>query len=143
MAIQLPGSHNIIEEIYEHGRFDTFKAALDDTNLTDYVMNTEDITVLAPTDEAFFKLSDSTRDELFNPANRDRLTALVKRHIIGSKRNADQMVLSRKFQTLEGEYVDIHLDKGEIYINGARVIKSDLHAKNGMIHIIDQVLMPE
>jgi uncharacterized surface protein with fasciclin (FAS1) repeats len=101
-------------------------------------------TVLAPNDEAFKKLPAGTVESLLKPENKEKLVAILKYHVIASKAMAADVVKldGKKVKTVEGSEVSIKVTNGTVYADKAKVIKTDIAATNGVIHVIDTVLMP-
>ncbi len=96
------------------------------------------LTVFAPTDEAFAKLPKGTLEELLKPENRDRLTSILTYHVVQGK----IMLVPQSPTTLEGQSLNLQLS-GTFEVNGAKVTTADIVASNGVIHIIDTVLIPQ
>ena len=98
-------------------------------------------TVFAPTDEAFAKLPAGTVDSLLKPENKDKLTAILTCHVLAGKvMAADVKTMSAK--TVNGKEVAIKVDAGKVTVGAANVVKTDVAASNGVIHVIDTVLIP-
>ena len=98
-------------------------------------------TVFAPTDEAFAKLPAGTVDSLLKPENKDKLTAILTYHVLAGKvMAADVKTMSAK--TVNGKEVAIKVDAGKVTVGAANVVKTDVAASNGVIHVIDTVLIP-
>jgi uncharacterized surface protein with fasciclin (FAS1) repeats len=100
-------------------------------------------TILAPTDEAFGKLSKEKLEALLQPSNRGKLAEILKFHVIPGRLTATQVVSAGKAKTLQGGSVAVSIDEGRLVIGGAKVIATDIMADNGIIHVIDSVLIPE
>jgi len=98
-------------------------------------------TVFAPTDAAFAKMPQQTLDELLQPENKDRLAAILAYHVVPGRVTSNEVFASSSATTLQGQRVNIS-KKGGVKINQARLIITDVEATNGVIHIIDSVLMP-
>lgn len=131
------GSQDIVDTAVGAGKFKTLLAAVQTAGLVETLKGKGPFTVFAPTDEAFAKLPEGRVDELLRPENRNRLTALLSYHVIAGK-----LYLSRQSPaTLEGQSLAIRTS-GLFEVNGARVMASDIAASNGVIHIIDSVLVP-
>ncbi len=100
-------------------------------------------TVFAPTDEAFAKLPAGTVVSPLKPANKQKLTAILTYHVVAGNVKAADVVKLSSAKTLNGQSVTIKTVAGKVLINGAVVVKADIAATNGTIHVIDTVLMPK
>ncbi len=98
-------------------------------------------TVFAPTDEAFEKLPAGTVEDLLKPENKEKLAAILAYHVVPSKVMAAD-VKTMKAPTANGAELDVKVDGDKVTVNGAKVVKTDIAASNGVIHVIDTVLMP-
>ena len=100
--------------------------------------------MLAPTDEAFAKLPDGTVERLLKPENKDKLVAILKYHVIPGKAMAADVVKldGKDVKTVEGSTVKVAVNDGKVTINGAKVVKTDIECTNGVIHVIDTVILP-
>lgn len=98
-------------------------------------------TVFAPTDEAFAKLPQGTVENLLKPENRDQLVAILKYHVVPGKVMAAD-VKPGQVKTANGQKAEIKLADGKVMVDNARVIKTDIAANNGVIHVIDTVILP-
>ena len=124
------------------GSFDTLVAAVQAADLVDTLKGDGPFTVFAPTDEAFAKLPEGTVETLLKPENKDQLVAVLTYHVVpGYVTAADAMTLNRA-KTLQGGELKISSDGGGVHINDANVIKADILTANGVIHVIDGVLLP-
>ena len=99
-------------------------------------------TVFAPTDEAFAKLPQGTVENLLKPENKDKLVAILTYHVVAGKVMAADVVGLTSATTVLGNDVAIKVDMGNVYINDAQVIITDIETSNGVIHVIDSVLLP-
>ena len=119
----------------------TLVAAIDAAGLTDTLMNGGPFTVFAPTNEAFAELPEGTLDNLLKPENKDKLTAILTYHVVPGKVMAVDVVKLNSATTVNGQ--DITIDTGDgVKVDDANVIRTDILAKNGVIHTIDKVIMP-
>jgi hypothetical protein len=100
------------------------------------------LTVLAPTDEAFAKLPAGTVETLVKPENRAKLVAILKNHVIAGKVNLAKALELREGTTLQGSKVPLRFEGGRVRVGSAMLVKADIEASNGIIHVIDQVLIP-
>ncbi len=99
-------------------------------------------TVFAPTDDAFAKLPAGTLEDLLKPENKAKLVSILTYHVLPKKMMAADVVKQKKAKTVQGSFVKIKTMDGKVMINDAQVIKADVMATNGVIHVIDAVLIP-
>ena len=136
------GDKDIIAVATEAGTFSTLAAALTAAGLVETLQGEGPFTVFAPTDEAFAKLPAGTVEELLKPENKDKLVAILTYHVVSGKvMAADAMGLSEA-QTVNGAMVGISTADGKVMVGGATVIAADIAASNGVIHVIDAVMLP-
>ena len=134
---------NIVEVAVEAGSFGTLAAALEAADLVDTLQGEGPFTVFAPTDEAFAKLPEGTIESLLLPENKDQLTAILTYHVVAGSVMAEQVVGLDEAQTVNGQSVDISVDGAVVMVDGAHVVATDIIASNGVIHVIDSVILPE
>ena len=125
------------------GSFQLLLTAAERAGLVEALKGTDELTVLAPTDEAFQKLPDGLLDKLLLPENQASLTSLLKYHVLPGSRSAASLLESGKAATLGGPSVGFELKEGRLRVENARILNNDISARNGVIHVIDQVLIPE
>jgi len=135
--------HTIVDVAAEAGSFKTLIAAVQAAGLVDALKGEGPFTVFAPTDEAFAKLPEGTIAELLKPENKERLTAILTYHVVPGKVMAADVVKLEKAKTLQGQNVSISMEKDVVKINGATVVATDIAADNGVIHVIDTVILPQ
>lgn len=123
--------------------FNTLAAALKAADLIDTLKGPGPFTVFAPTDEAFAKLPAGALDDLLKPENKAKLQTLLRYHVVSGKVMAADVVKLKSAKTVEGQNVAVKSMNGTVMINGATVTKTDIAASNGVIHVIDTVLMPK
>jgi uncharacterized surface protein with fasciclin (FAS1) repeats len=135
---------DIVDTAVAAGSFKTLVAAVKAADLVDTLKSAGPFTVLAPTDEAFAKLPEGTVETLLKPENKEKLIAILKYHVIPSKALAADVVKldGKEVKTVEGSPVKIELKDGSVYVSGAKVIKTDIECSNGVIHVIDTVILP-
>ena len=134
----LPRHHkNIVEVASEAGIFNTLVAAVQAAGLVETLSGDGPFTVFAPTDEAFDKLGDSKVEDLLLPENRDKLIAILTFHVVPGQIEASDLLSTSRARTINGTQLPVGLRIGE-----ARIIKPDIEASNGIIHVIDEVLIP-
>ncbi len=124
------------------GNFKTLVAAIKAAGLVETLQGKGPFTVFAPTDEAFAKLPAGTVDDLLKPENKEKLVAILTYHVLPGKIMAAD-VKTMKATTVNGKKLSIKVDDGKVTVNGANVVKTDIAASNGVIHVIDTVLIPK
>jgi transforming growth factor-beta-induced protein len=124
------------------GQFKTLLAALTVAELADVLGTEGPFTVFAPTDDAFAKLPKGTVEKLLKEENRKQLVDILKYHVVAGKVLAKELVKAEKSKTLQGGSVLVNIAEGRVVINESKVLTSDVMADNGVIHIIDRVLLP-
>lgn len=141
-----PVAKNIVEIAVEDGRFTTLVAAVQAAGLVETLSGDGPFTVFAPTDDAFAALPEGTLDSLLLPENKQQLTDILLYHVVPGKVMAEDVVgLNGKMAdtALEGKQIDIKADMGSVYLNeNVQVVVTDIEASNGVIHVIDAVLLP-
>lgn len=135
---------DIVDTAVSAGTFQTLVAALKAADLVDTLKGKGPFTVLAPNDEAFNKLPAGTVENLLKPENKAKLAAILKYHVIPSKAMAADVVKldGKKVKTVEGSEVSIKVTNGTVSVDKAKVIKTDIGTTNGVIHVIDTVILP-
>jgi uncharacterized surface protein with fasciclin (FAS1) repeats len=125
------------------GHFNTLAAALKAAGLVEALKGPGPFTVFAPTDEAFAKLPPGTLENLLKPENKDELKKILVYHVVAGRVTAKDVVKLDSAKTLGGGTVTIHAADSGVTVNNAHVTKTDIAASNGVIHVIDTVLLPE
>ena len=125
------------------GHFNTLVAAVKAAGLVDTLKGPGPFTVFAPTDEAFAKLPAGTVESLLKPENKEKLQKILTYHVVAGHVMASDVVKLHSAKTLEGGSLAIKTAGGGVMVNNARVTKTDIAASNGVIHVIDTVLLPE
>jgi len=133
-------SANIVDTAVEAGSFETLTTAVQEAGLADTLKEEGPYTVFAPTDDAFAKLPEGTVSALLEPENQDKLTDILLYHVVAGEVTSDQ-IMDGELKTVGGESVYLSTDEG-VQINDANVVKADITADNGVIHVVDQVLLP-
>jgi uncharacterized surface protein with fasciclin (FAS1) repeats len=133
---------DIVDTAVRAGQFKTLVAALQAAGLVDTLKGAGPFTVVAPTDAAFAALPAGTVDTLLKPENRDRL-AILTYHVVPGRVTAAQVAGMDAATTVQGGTVAIAASGGAVTVNGARVVGADVAASNGVIHVIDKVLLPK
>ena len=135
---------NIVETAVAAGQFKTLAAALEAAELIDALTGKGPFTVFAPTDEAFAKLPAGTVESLLKPENKEKLKSILLYHVVPGNVTAKQVMKlnGRTVKTLEGGSIKVSTMDG-VTVDDVRVTKTDIQASNGVIHVIDTVLMPK
>lgn len=137
------GTKDIVDTAVAAGQFKTLAAALQAAGLVDTLKGAGPFTVFAPTDAAFAKLPAGTVQELLKPENKQKLIAILTYHVVPGDVTSAQVVKLTEAKTVEGQDVKISTANGKVKINNADVVKADIQCSNGVIHVIDQVLLPQ
>lgn len=128
---------DIVTVAINAGSFNTLAAALQAAGLVETLQGDGPFTVFAPTDEAFAKLPAGTVEDLLKPENKEKLTAILTYHVVSGKIMSGDLLSTTSAKTVNGQAAPIGLTVGN-----ANVIKADVEASNGVIHVIDTVLLP-
>ena len=134
---------DIVDTAVAAGSFETLAAALTAAGLIDTLKGEGPFTVFAPTDEAFAKLPAGTVESLLKPENKEQLTNILTYHVVAGKVMAADVVKLTSATTVNGADVSIVVADGAVSVNNATVTATDIAASNGVIHVIDSVLIPE
>ena len=137
---------NVVETANQAGTFTTLLAAAQAAGLADALATTPNITVFAPTDAAFAKLPAGTVENLLKPANKDKLVAILTYHVLPRKLASNQMLAGpfhvRTLKAQPDRVLAITKNSDGVTVDGAKVVQADISADNGLIHVIDTVLLP-
>lgn len=133
---------DIVDTAIADGRFTTLVAALQAAELVDALKAEGPFTVFAPTDDAFAALPEGTLDSLLLPENKQALTDILLYHVVEGKVMAADVTGLKSATTLLGKDVAVKVDMGNVYINDAKVIITDIETSNGVIHVVDAVILP-
>lgn len=132
---------DIVDTASEAGSFGTLLAAAEAAGLVDTLKSEGPFTVFAPTDEAFAALPEGTVEELLKPENKDQLAAILTYHVVPGKVMSTDLTDDMEAATVQGDTVMIDLDDG-VKVDTANVTTADIETSNGVIHVIDAVIMP-
>lgn len=135
-------SKDIVDTAIEAGSFETLVAAVQAAGLVDTLKGEGPFTVFAPTDAAFAALPEGTVESLLMPENKDQLVSILTYHVVPGKVMSTDLVDDMEAETVQGSTVTIDLDSG-VMVEGATVTTADIEASNGVIHVIDTVILPE
>ena len=134
---------DIVDTAVGAGQFKTLAAALGAAGLVETLKGKGPFTVFAPTDAAFAKLPAGTVEMLLKPENKAKLTAILTYHVVAGKVMAADVVKVTSAKTVQGGSVAVKVMGGKVTIDAANVVTTDIAASNGVIHVIDTVLMPK
>ena len=132
---------DVVDTALSAGNFSTLTAALAAAGLVGALRKQGPFTIFAPTDEAFAKIPPQTLSELLQPENKDKLTAILTYHVVPGRVTSHDVASLDSATTLQGQTLKVSTQDG-VKINDAKVIAADVEATNGIIHVIDTVLMP-
>ncbi|MEL7450893.1 MAG: fasciclin domain-containing protein [Pseudomonadota bacterium] len=133
---------DIVDTAVAAGSFNTLAAALKAAGLVDTLKGDGPFTVFAPTDAAFAKLPEGTVEMLLKPENKDKLIAVLTYHVVPGAVDAAAVTKLNSAKTVNGKAVNISTDSGSVKINDATVVKADIGTSNGIIHVVDTVILP-
>ncbi|HET8819875.1 MAG TPA: fasciclin domain-containing protein [Xanthomonadaceae bacterium] len=141
-AMPAQAQADLVDTAVAAGKFETLAAALKAAGLVGTLKGSGPFTVFAPTDAAFAKLPAGTIATLLEPANRDRLVAILTYHVVPGRYPASRVATLDSAATVQGDTVEISVDGDRVMVDDATVVMADVNATNGVIHVIDTVLMP-
>ena len=133
---------NIVDAAVKAGSFKTLAAALGAAELVDALKGDGPFTVFAPTEEAFSKFPEGTVESLLEAQNRNKLVNILKYHVVSGRIYSDAALKAGRVKTLEGKEVAVAANEKGAFVNVANLVATDLDAANGVIHVIDSVLIP-
>ena len=137
-----PTRQDIVKTVAQAGSFNTLAQALKAADLVDTLEGPGPFTVFAPTDQAFAKLAPGTLEVLLKPENKEQLRSILTYHVVAGRVAAADVVKLTSAKTVNGQEVRISVLKGVVRLNDVRVTKTDIAASNGLIHVVDRVLVP-
>jgi uncharacterized surface protein with fasciclin (FAS1) repeats len=135
-------NQDIVDTAVGAGQFKTLAAALTAADLVETLKGPGPFTVFAPTDAAFAKLPAGTVENLLKPENKAKLTAILTYHVVPGAVMAEQVTKLSEAKTVNGAMVKVSTEEGNVMINDATVVKADIEASNGVIHVINKVILP-
>lgn len=136
-------SKDIVDKAISAGSFKTLVAAVKAAGLVETLKSDGPFTVFAPTDEAFAKLPKGTIESLLKPENKDKLTSILTYHVVSGNVMAKDVVKLKYAKTVQGQKATIKIEDGSVYIDNAKLVKTDIATSNGVIHVIDSVILPK
>ena len=134
---------DIVDTAVAAGSFNTLATALKAADLVETLKGKGPFTVFAPTDEAFGKLPPGTLDDLLKPENKTKLKGILTYHVVPQKVMAKDVVKMKSAKTVNGQELAISVKDGTVMVNNAKVTKTDIMCTNGVIHVIDTVVLPK
>lgn len=141
-AVILPQDKSLVGVASEAGAFKTLLKAATAAGLAEVLDQQGPFTVFAPTDEAFAKLPEGTITDLLKPENKAQLAAVLKYHVVSGRVYSDAALKAGKAETLQGDAIKIAVKGDAALVNEAKLLKTDINAANGVIHVIDSVILP-
>ncbi|MEM6260495.1 MAG: fasciclin domain-containing protein [Planctomycetota bacterium] len=142
-AVILPSTKDIIDTAIEAGSFKTLAAALGAAELVETLQGDGPFTVFAPTDDAFAALPAGTVESLLKPENKAKLQAVLTYHVVPGRIYAHDAIKAGKAKTVQGQEITIKAKDGKVTVDGANVIAADIDSSNGVVHVIDAVILPK
>jgi len=133
---------DVVDTAVAAGDFGTLVTAIKAADLVETLKGEGPFTVFAPTDEAFAKLPSGTVENLLKPENKQKLSSILTYHVVPGKVMASDVVNLSHAKTVNGQSLMIKTSDGVVTVNNAKVIKTDIDCSNGVIHVIDTVLLP-
>jgi uncharacterized surface protein with fasciclin (FAS1) repeats len=137
-----PAEKDIVDTAVGAGSFKTLAAALKAADLIETLKGKGPFTVFAPTDEAFAKLPEGTVETLLKPENKAKLAAILTYHVVAGKVEAKDAVKLKSAKTVNGASFMIKVSDAGVMVDKAKVVKTDIQCTNGVIHVIDAVILP-
>ena len=134
---------DIVDTAVAAGSFTTLAKALKAADLVDTLKGAGPFTVFAPTDEAFAKLPAGTLETLLKPENKDKLRRILTSHVVSGEVRAADVVKLSSAKAVSGDTIAVNVKAGKVQVNDAGVVKTDIQASNGVIHVIDTVILPK
>jgi uncharacterized surface protein with fasciclin (FAS1) repeats len=134
---------DIVDTAVSAGSFNTLVAAVKAAGLVDTLKGAGPFTVFAPTDDAFAKLPAGTVDDLLKPENKSKLQAILTYHVVAGKVMAADVTGIDSAKTVNGQSLSVKVEGDAVMIDNAKVIKTDILCSNGVIHVIDTVVLPK
>ena len=134
---------DVVDTAIAAGSFTTLAKALQAADLVGTLKGAGPFTVFAPTDEAFAKLPAETLNDLLKPENKTKLQRILTYHVVPGRVPSSEVVKLRSTKAVSGDTIGIETRAAAVLVDGARVVKADVQASNGLIHIIDTVMLPD
>jgi uncharacterized surface protein with fasciclin (FAS1) repeats len=142
-SAQVAPAQDIVATAVAAGSFKTLVAAVQAAGLAETLQSKGPFTVFAPTDDAFAKLPKGTLEELLKPENKDKLAGILTYHVVSGRVMAKDVAGASSVKTVNGQSLAITVRDGAVRVDGANVVKTDIVCSNGVIHVIDSVILPK
>jgi uncharacterized surface protein with fasciclin (FAS1) repeats len=139
----LPAQRDIIETVLAAPQFSTLVKAIQEAGLVETLKGPGPYTVFAPTDDAFAKLPEGKLESLLAPENKEKLIALLNHHVIPNELTSEQVATAKSAKTINGKTLRIRSKNDQLQVNNAKVTSSEIKASNGVVYVIDTVLVPK
>ena len=136
-------TRDVVDTAIAAGSFKTLAKALDAAGLVTTLKGGGPFTVFAPTDEAFAKLPDGTLETLLKPENKEKLRRILTYHVVAGKVMASDVVKLQSARAVSGDTITVKVEDGVVHVENATVTSADVLASNGVIHVIDSVILPK
>jgi uncharacterized surface protein with fasciclin (FAS1) repeats len=136
-------TRDLVDTAVAGGSFKTLAKALDAAGLVTTLKGAGPFTVFAPTDEAFAKLPDGTLETLLKPENKEKLRRILTYHVVAGKVMASDVVKLQSAKAVSGDTITLKVENGMVHVDNATVTSADVLASNGVIHVIDSVILPK
>jgi len=136
-------TRDVVDTAIAAGSFKTLAKALDAAGLVTTLKGAGPFTVFAPTDEAFAKLPDGTLETLLKPENKEKLRRILTYHVVAGKVMASDVVKLQSAKAVSGDTITVKVEDGAVHVDSATVTSTDVLASNGVIHVIDSVILPK
>jgi uncharacterized surface protein with fasciclin (FAS1) repeats len=143
LAADHHATKDIVATAVSAGSFNTLVAAVKAAGLVETLKGPGPFTVFAPTDEAFAKLPAGTLESLLKPENKAKLAGILTYHVVAGKVMAKDVVNLKEAKTVNGQSAQISVNGGKVMVDKAKVVKTDIATSNGVIHVIDTVILPK
>jgi uncharacterized surface protein with fasciclin (FAS1) repeats len=137
------GNKDVVDTAIAAGSFKTLAKALQAADLVDTLKGQGPFTVFAPTDEAFAKLPPGALNDLLKAENKQKLQRILTYHVVPGRVTSAEVVKLRTAKAVSGDTIEIKANGGSVMVDSARVVKTDVQASNGVIHVIDSVVLPD
>ena len=142
-AVRAAETQDVVDTAIAAGSFKTLAKALDAAGLVTTLKGAGPFTVFAPTDEAFAKLPGGTLETLLKPENKEKLRRILTYHVVAGKVMASDVVKLQSARAVSGDTITVKVEDGVVHVDNATVTSSDILASNGVIHVIDSVILPK
>jgi len=136
-------TRDVVDTAIAAGSFKTLAKALDAAGLVTTLKGAGPFTVFAPTDEAFAKLPEGTLETLLKPENKEKLRRILTYHVVAGKVMASDVVKLQSARAVSGDTIAVKVEDGMVHVDNATVTSADVLASNGVIHVIDSVILPK